>query len=297
MIHVRDKCTTLLRVTIAAAAVMLAGLWMAGATPVASGRGQAGVQEASPAERSGFVIGIRKRLTACHERLARVGEPLAETIRGMKPADIDAESLASKVEAAKAAFKSATLAREGFEMELKGYLDATFPSEQSTFEKELEQANDDLSRAKKKQAVADERFETIKKLFEKSASGIDLEYRFEVGRFIAELEEKKAGFSIEQAKSKLKVLRNYEKDKRTRSSRRRLKGPGRTSWRRKPKYLWQKRRSGDRAGPARSFRSQRRGCWVCSIKRSLSTRRFEASSSSYARMEKPTRGFRRKSRN
>ncbi len=210
----------LLRVTMAAAAVVLAGLWMGRATPVASGGGVpeatgAGVQDATPAELSGFLTGIRKRLKACHERMARVGEPLAETIRGMQPANVDPESQASKVEAAKAAFKSATLAREGFEMELKGYLDAAFPQEQAHYEKELAQATDDLSQAKKKHAVAEERIERIKKLFEKSAVGVDIEYRIEVGRFIAELDERRAGLSIEQAQSKLKVLREYEKEKRT----------------------------------------------------------------------------------
>jgi chromosome segregation ATPase len=216
----QEGITTLFRVMIAAGAVVLAGLCMAEASPVASGPrvGEttgAGVQETSPAGLSGFVRDIGKRVRACHERMAHVGEPLAETIRGMQPADIDPESLASGVEAAKAAFKSATLAREGFEIELKGYLDATFPEEQARYEKELEQANDDLAQAKKMQTVADERLEKIKKLFEKSAAGVDIEYRFEVGRLIAELDEKRAGFSIEQAKSKLKVLREYEKDKRT----------------------------------------------------------------------------------
>ena len=115
--------------------------------------------------------------------MARVGEPLAEAIRGMQAANVDPESQASKVEAARAAFKSATLAREGFEMELKGYLDATFPQEQASYEKELAQANDDLARAKKMHTVAEERFERIKKLFEKSAVGVDLEYRFEVWPF------------------------------------------------------------------------------------------------------------------
>ncbi len=206
----------LLRVTMAAGAVVLAGLWMAEGTPPGSGRdAQAGVQEAAPAELSGFLTSIRKRLKVCHERMARAGEPLAETISGMQAADVDPESLTSKVEAAKAAFKSATLAREGFEIELKGYLDVTFPQEQAMHEAELAQANDDLARAKKMQSVADERFERIKKLFERSAVGVDLEYRFEAGRFIAELEKKKAGFAIEQAKFKLKVLREYEKDKRT----------------------------------------------------------------------------------
>ena len=217
MIHVRNVSTTLLRVTMAAGAVVLAGLWMAEGTPVASGGDtQAGASEAAPAELSGFLTGVQKRLKACHERMARAGEPLAETIRGMQATNVDPESQASKVEAARAAVNAATLAREGFEMELREYLEATFPQEQATYEEELAQANDDLARAKKMQAVAEERFERIKKLFEKSATGVDLEYRFKVGRFIAELEERKAGISIEQAKSKLKVLREYEKGMRTR---------------------------------------------------------------------------------
>jgi hypothetical protein len=208
--------TILVRMTMAAGAVVLAALWMAEAAPVASGRdAQAGVQEAAPAELSGFLTAVRKRLKACHERMARAGEPLAETISGTQAVNNDPESQASKLEAAKAAFKGATLAREGCELELKGYLDVTFPQEQAMHEAELAQANDDLARAHKMQSVADERFERIKKLFEKSAVGVDLEYRFEAGRFIAELEGKKAGFAIEQAKFKLKVLREYEKDKRT----------------------------------------------------------------------------------
>jgi hypothetical protein len=107
------------------------------------------------------------------------------------------------------------LTRECAELELKAYQELTVPQEQSALEQELVQAQDELERAKRKRAAARERFKKIKSLSTGSVSDLRLELRFEAGSLVAELEVERAGLALEQAKSRLKVLNEYEKPKRT----------------------------------------------------------------------------------
>ena len=101
------------------------------------------------------------------------------------------------------------------ELELKVYVEQTVPELLATYEKELAEAEADLKQAKANRVTAVKRFDTIKRLLTDSASDLSLRFRFEVGGLRAELEERRAGFAIEQVESKRKVLKEYEKDKQT----------------------------------------------------------------------------------
>jgi hypothetical protein len=209
----------MMRVTAAAAAVVLAGLWIAKPSPLVAGAGwaQDGAKAAAaiPAAVSGFLGATGRRLHVCHERIARLGDSLLEASRGPEPSDLESAGAASRILAAEAREKSARLAREIAELKLKEYLESTFPQEKAACEGGLAQAQDDLKRAMTKRVTVIERFQRIKELSKGSASDLELEYRFESGLVVAELEQRRAELSIEQAKSKLKVLREFEKDKRT----------------------------------------------------------------------------------
>jgi hypothetical protein len=209
----------IMRTLVVAAAVVSAGLLTADPAPVASGAVATDdgpkAQNTVIAELAGFTSGIGQRQKGCHERIARFGESLLKEIGTPKADEIDRESQASKVEAAKAAFKAAGLARESAELELKAYLELTVPHELSTYEQELAEAEEDLNQARVKRSMAIERFEKIKGLLKDSASHLSLRYRFEVGGLRAELEQRRAGFAIEQVKSKRQVFEEYEKNRQT----------------------------------------------------------------------------------
>ncbi len=208
-----------IHMTAAAALVVLAGFWAAQDSRVAAGtaQGQAGAKADAPvpAEISAFVAGIGERMTPCHERIARLSRIVLEAIRGAEPGGSDLDSQTSKVQAAEARLSSAKMAREFAELQLKEYLEAAVPQEQARLERELGEAKDDLNRAMKQRVKAIERCAKIKELSKGSASDLELEDRFEDGRVASELEQERAQFAIDLAKSKLFVLKTFKKHQRT----------------------------------------------------------------------------------
>jgi hypothetical protein len=169
-------------------------------------------EEAAPVEFSGLPAGIQHRLKDCHMRMARLGESLLEFI-GESPSNtpLPASQL-SEVEAAKAALKGAILERECAEAELEGYREITFPQKLAINEQRLVQAKNDLAAATQKRALWAERLATNKRVAGiKSVASVHREYYFEGSWVGAEHEMKAAGFAIEQAKTLLKALKEYEK--------------------------------------------------------------------------------------
>ena len=81
---------------------------------------------------------MRDRLKLLHNRIARLGEALLEAVRGPGTSDVDLVSQATKVEAAKAALKSKSLKLEIAEIELKTYLEVTFPRNSRSYERAKE---------------------------------------------------------------------------------------------------------------------------------------------------------------
>lgn len=163
------------------------------------------VQDPGPEEVSGLAAGPRLRLMASHVRMIGVGEALLESIGSSQSDTIAPASLTSEIESAKAEMKSADLARECAKAGLDGYLQFTYPHEQKRYEQELAQAKIELEAATKRRVTWDERFEQNKGVApENSARSLDREYNLEARRLVAQLEEKAAGLSIEQAESNLR---------------------------------------------------------------------------------------------
>jgi hypothetical protein len=213
----------IVRTVLVAAVVVLGGPVTAKLAPVASGPCASDdgpkAEITTNAGLAVFISGISQRQKGCRQRIARLAEPLLGKIATPQAGDADQDSQTSKLEAARAAFKAASLARECAELELKAYVELTFPQSLATCEHELAEAEADLKQAKANRVTAAKRFDTIKRLLTPSASDLSLRYRFEVGGLRAELEARRAGFSIEQAVSKRKVLEEYEKDKQTKELR------------------------------------------------------------------------------
>ena len=81
-------------------------------------------------------------------------------------------------------------------------------------EKQLVQAEAELDGAEKKILLAAERYKKIKPLLDKSATSVDLDYRLMPGKALAQLGLERARFSVEQMMQRLKILREYEKNRR-----------------------------------------------------------------------------------
>ena len=178
-------------------------------------KGAAGVQREVPAELASFFSGIGNRLKGYRVRLAELGVPLLESTRVPENDGAREASLVSMVDAATANLQRSTLLRECAELELKAFLEVTLPEETAICKQGDVLAKADLARAEKKGNEAGERLEKFRRLSSGSASDLMFEYQFQAAGFIAELEQKRAKFAIEQAASNLKVLMEYTKEKRT----------------------------------------------------------------------------------
>ncbi len=173
------------------------------------------IQATVPAELSGFVDGIRRQLKECHRWIAHVGEPLLESIQSRHQDGSDSAVLAIRIEAARAAKQSTVLTRECALAELSTYREVTFPQKLAACEHDVVQTEEDLRTAIKNADQWDALFERNKNVAVESASSLDREYSIEAGRQYAELEMKRSRFALETAQQKLKVLKDFEKQKET----------------------------------------------------------------------------------
>ena len=122
---------------------------------------------------------------------------------------------------AEANYENAKLTREVAEIAVTEYVEGIYKQELATVEGEIKLAESDLSRS-------EDRLDWAQRMFEKG-------YVSMAARISEELTLKKARFALEQAQSKRKVLVEYTRARRSRSSRARSRRPGPTSWpRRRP---------------------------------------------------------------
>ena len=99
--------------------------------------------------------------------------------------------------------------RELAELALAEYRDGIAKEEQTALEAELKLARDELKHATFKIDQAKERYAKIKEASTGSVYDLSQEGRFEAAIGSAQREERKARLMVEQAESKLKVLREY----------------------------------------------------------------------------------------
>ena len=78
-------------------------------------------------------------------------------------------------------------------------------------------AKEELAEATKNRVAADELFQKYKGVPVDSVFSLNRQDRLEAGKYGAQLGVRKAGFTIEQAEMKLKVLKDFDKDMRTKT--------------------------------------------------------------------------------
>ena len=193
-------------------AVLLIGLVHAVPTAVRAGqvpKPGAESQPQSPKAPSAFVVENRKVLKELQEALSGFA---VRVLAGIAPDVAQDDNIASQrlvIESAKTEYQAAKGARELAELALAEYRDGIAKEEQAALEAELKLAQDELKHATPKIEQAKERYAKIKAASKGSAYDMSQEWRFEAGIVSAQLEERKARFMVEQAESKLKVLREY----------------------------------------------------------------------------------------
>jgi hypothetical protein len=201
----------------AAVALMIAlgGVWITQQLPARAGgldalagaQGQAAV----PVERDGFVKEVERRLKGCRERIAALGPSLLAEINDRSRAMNEAMNQSITVESAKANLGNATLTREVAEIAVTEYEVGIARQDEATIEGELKLAESELTRATNAVEVTKERLTKIKQASKGTAADVAVEYSYEDNVAEAERRQPKAKLAVEQAQSKLKMLRQYTK--------------------------------------------------------------------------------------
>ena len=195
-------------------ATTLAVLWIAkmGMQPKAARAGQDSPAAArrdgggAAAVPSAFVTESRNELNNLRDQLSDLGDRLLAGIEPGVAADRDLASQSLFMESLKASLNASKLALDAAEMALKAYQDADFKNQKRECDAELELARSDVKRAAPKLAQAKEREARIPKTPQGSLMRLSRDWQFEAQVFGLRLEERKAQFEFEAARSKSKLL-------------------------------------------------------------------------------------------
>jgi hypothetical protein len=159
---------------------------------------------------SGFVVESRRTLKRLQETMASLGAKVLEGLEINEPTEADIAIQSLMVESAKAGYQRAQLDRETAEIALAEYKEALFNHEKKSIETEIKLAQVELESAQRAVPQARERRAKIKQVRTGSAGDLARGWQFESGEVVAQFQEKKARFALEQAQSKLKVLCEYQ---------------------------------------------------------------------------------------
>jgi hypothetical protein len=170
----------------------------------------AGSTPHADAVQSGFVAESRATLKRLQETMAGLGARALEGLEFNEPTDADIAIQSLMVESAKAAYQRAQLDRETAEIALAEYKEAVFNDEKTSIETEIKLAQVELESAQRSIPQARERRAKIKQVRTGSAGDLARVWQFESGEVVAQRQEKRARFALEQAQSKLKVLCEYQ---------------------------------------------------------------------------------------
>jgi hypothetical protein len=120
-----------------------------------------------------------------------------------------------KTRSAEAQYLNAKLGREVAQIAVREFVEGTAVQEQAVVEGEIKLARSNLERSQRDTAEAKLRLARISAVADQSAFGLKMVYSYTDRVTSAELQEKKAGFMLEQAESKERVLNRYFIGKRT----------------------------------------------------------------------------------
>lgn len=165
------------------------------------------------AEPARFVAESRESLKKLHEKLAALGTQLLDGLIIDDPTEGDVASQTLMVASAKAGYDKAVLVREAAEVALKEYQEGTFKHEKQSCETEIKLAKAELESADRAVAPAREHFAKIKQASNGSVLDLAAEWQYETAELSAQLQQKKARFTLETVQSKLKVLLGYTHEK------------------------------------------------------------------------------------
>jgi hypothetical protein len=227
----RSKAVQFASAAVAAVALVAGGLMssppraaLAGDDPSSKSETQA----ANQANSSGFAAEMRRAVTEQRVRMINLANPLIESTELAKktdPAnDLEAQLAIqpTKIESAKARFQGAGLARQAAEIDVTEFEKGSFVREQISVEKEVALARRELERLRNCAPRSKERRQMIEQA--KKDAKIDV-----APLVIAELLEKKAGYVLEQAESKRKILLEYTNGVRSKELRLQSRRHGRMS--------------------------------------------------------------------
>ena len=179
-------------------------------------------QSAMPAELAAHVTSIERRLRGSRARLVALANPLIDALRRNEALGAEPLNQEIAVQNARAKHATAELAREIAEIAVVEYEQGIFKKDQAVAVGELKLAESDLERAKEGITNAKERLARIKNVSRGTSTDLANEYLFEDRVVVAELQERKAVYAIELARSKLKVLEEFTKDKTVKELRARV---------------------------------------------------------------------------
>jgi hypothetical protein len=153
-------------------------------------------------------------LAVQQDRMIEIANRLFQNENDPSQLEDQLASRKSLVEAAKARFDNARLAREIADLKVKEFTEGTFVQDLALAELEIKLAQEEVATAREETKRAEDELARIKKASTGSAGEISLEFGFEAKLLAAQLGERRAGYALEQATSKKKVLVEYTKEKR-----------------------------------------------------------------------------------
>jgi hypothetical protein len=161
---------------------------------------------------------MESRLDEERARIRKIAEPVLERFRKMRGPDLETniENQTIKTQGAEAAYQNAKLTREVSEIAVKEYEEGIYLVDQARAEGEARLAESDIKRSMDNIVESSALLERIKKISSGSMQDTLAVVQFESIVKVAQLSKRKAELELEQARSKLNLLREYEKPRRLR---------------------------------------------------------------------------------
>jgi hypothetical protein len=203
-------------VTTAAAAVWAVAVFSTQSQSLRAGdepRSQPKTPAASAKEPTALEAETERTLKRLHDEMATLAIEALAGLEGAEGVGGDVASQGLAVEAAKARYDYARLAREAAEIALKEY-DAMSGQEKESREVDVKLAQAELEKAKEAIKPAKERLARIKQARKGRTVDLVNQWYYEGGVVSAQLQMRKTEFAVEAAQSKLKLFIDYERARR-----------------------------------------------------------------------------------
>ena len=175
----------------------------------------ASVQEAAAGsgDQGRFVVEIGRRLKVCRERISVMGPMVLAEIEARSRAKDEETNRMIAVETVKANFGNAELIRQVAEIAVMEYEEGIFKQDEATASSEVLLAEADWQRAKDAVEFSKERLNQLKVASKGTAGDVATVYLYEDHVLETLAREPKAKLALEQAQTKLKILREYTRPK------------------------------------------------------------------------------------